>query len=244
MVKLVGRNYQARHEGAMQERIDERKTYAISMFADFLESLRAERPSVRLAADRSAKGGQTVAAILKATRAVFVREGHAGLTMRMVAEEAGIVVGNISYYFQTKRELLEAMLREELADYVEAHVKQFEPDGQDPMEILLNVVEFYVQNGRSSYRFFYQMWGYAGSENYARELVRDLYRPIGRFIYRLVKAANPSLDHTQIRRIVLQIFCLEEGMKLFIGMGPDDDVALLNAEADIRDLTRRIVESG
>ncbi|MCA9506751.1 MAG: hypothetical protein KC616_26930, partial [Myxococcales bacterium] len=61
---------------------------------------------------------------------------------------------------------------------------------------------------------------------------------------RLVKAANPSLDHTQIRRIVLQIFCLEEGMKLFIGMGPDDDVALLDAEADIRDLTRRIVESG
>lgn len=197
-----------------------------------------------LAEKRSAKGGQTTATILKAARNVFIREGHAGLSLRKVAEEADVAVGNINYYFATKRELLEAMLREELADYVEEHIQQFEADRDSPMEILLNVVSYYVSNARVSHRFFYQMWGYAGSDDKARELIRDLYHPIGRFIYYMVKATKPDLSDRRVRQIVLQIFSLEEGLKLFMGMGPDDDTALKTAERDMRDLTRRIVEAG
>jgi AcrR family transcriptional regulator len=194
--------------------------------------------------ERSPKGGQTIASILRAARTVFVRDGHAGLTMRKVADEAGVVVGNVSYYFPSKRMLLEAMLREELATYVEEHIRHFEADRHSPMEILLNVVTFYVANGRSSHPFFYQMWGYAGSDESAKAVVRDLYRPIGRFIYYIVKAANPAFSDARIRQIVLQLFSLEEGLKLFIGMGPDDDRALKTAERDIRELARRLVEGG
>lgn len=218
------------------------KGRAIGAIQSYLEELRQNRPSVVLAQDRSPKGANTISVILQATRNVFIRDGHAGLTMRKVAEEAGVVVGNVSYYFPSKRELLEAMLREELADYVEEHIKQFETDRDSPMDILLNVVTFYVANGRTSHPFFYQMWGYAGSDAGAKELIRDLYRPIGRFIYYLVKATNSSFSDSKIRQIVLQIFSLEEGVKLFIGMGPEDDSALRTAERDIRDLTRKIVE--
>ncbi len=72
-------------------------------------------------------------------------------------------------------------------------------------------------------------------------MVRTLYRPIGRFVYYLVRSANPKLNDVQIRQSVLQIFSLEEGYKLFIGMGPEDDTALSTAEQDIRTLTERIV---
>lgn len=218
------------------------KSRAIDTIEGYLKELRQNRPSVVLAAIRSPKGANTVSVILKATRAVFVRDGHAGLTMRKVAGEAGVVVGNVSYYFSSKRALLEAMLREELADYVEEHIRQFEADRDSPLDILLNVVTFYVANGRISHAFFYQMWGYAGSDEAAKELVRELYRPIGRFIYYLVKAANPSFSDTRVRQTVLQIFSLEEGVKLFIGMGPENDSALRTAERDIREWTRRIVE--
>ena len=222
---------------------DPAKRRAIETIEDYLKDLRATRPSVTLGAERSAKGAQTISAILLAARSVFIQEGHAGLTMRKVADKAGVVVGNVNYYFPNKRALLEAMLREELADYVEEHIHQFEADGDAPIDILMNVVAFYVENGRKSHRFFYQMWGYAACEEEARQLVRELYRPIGRFIYYIVKAARPDLDDMRIRRIVLQLFSLEEGMKLFIGMGPEDDRALKTAEHDTRELARRIVEA-
>lgn len=136
------------------------------------------------------------------------------------------------------------MLREALAEFVEAHLAQFKPERDPPIEILLNVVEFYVRDARANHQFFYQLWGFAGSGEDARSVVRNLYRPIGRFIFYLVRAANPNLDDDGVRRAVLQIFSLEEGYKLFIGMGPDDSSAIKTAEADIRVLTRRIIEMG
>jgi AcrR family transcriptional regulator len=220
---------------------DLEKRKAINTIESYLAELRAGRPSVTMSAGRSAKGAQTLKAILRASRAVFVRDGHAGLTMRKVAAAAGLAVGNISYYFDSKSALIEATLREELADYVEEHVRQFETDRHSPLEILLNVIGFYVGNARQSHRFFYQMWGFAASDDAAKDLIRDLYRPIGRFIYYLVKAARPTRPDADVRRIVLQIFSLEEGLKLFIGMGPANDPALRASEADARELARRLI---
>ena len=88
------------------------------------------------------------------------------------------------------------------------------------------------------------MWGFAASDDKARDIVRDLYRPIGGFILSLVLAANPSLGEARARQVVLQIFSLEEGLKLFIGMGPESAPALRTAERDIRALTRKLVLEG
>jgi AcrR family transcriptional regulator len=221
----------------------EAKRRAIAEIETYLAGQRAERPSVALAAGRSAKAAATISQILAAGHRVFIVDGHAGLSLRKVADEAGVAVGNVNYYFETKRALIEAVLREALADYIEEHIKQFEADRDSPLEILLNVVTFYVANARSSNALFFHMWGFAASDPSAKELIRRLYRPIGRFIYFLVRAARPDADDRRVREIVLQLFSLEEGVKLFIGMGPDDNEALRSAETHIRDLARRIILS-
>lgn len=210
----------------------------VKRFAEINES----RPSHKFAEERSAKGSQTIVAILTAAREVFAREGHAGLTMRMVAEETGIAAGNISYYFPSKRELLEAMLREELVNYIEEHIRQIENKIASPLEILLDIVEFYVGNSRSSYQFFYQLWGYAGSSRAAMALISELYRPVGRIIFHLIRLAKPELDYVDVRKLVLQIVSLLEGVRICIGLGPDDDIALRSVQKDVRELTRKIIE--
>ncbi len=214
---------------------------ALNVIVDHLESLRSERPTVQIATGKTDRARVTIAKILAAAHLVFTEYGHAGLSLRKVADEAGIAVGNLTYHFPSKHALIDAMLREALADYVEEHLAQFEADRDTPLEILLNVTEFYVRNARSSHQFFYQLWGFAGSGPQARDMVRDLYRPIGRFIYYLVRAANSKLSDTEVRQAVLQIFALEEGYKLFIGMGPDTSPAIKSAESDIRVLTKRII---
>ena len=214
---------------------------AVAVIRAHLSELNAERPSVARAAALSPKGARTLAQILESAHRVFLREGHAGLSMRKVADEAGLAVGNVNYYFDSKRALLEATLREALADYVEAHIRQFDEGRDEPIDILLNVLTFYISNGRQTYPLFFQMWGYAASDDAARALIRELYRPIGRFIYYLVRAARPDASDARIREIVLQLFSLEEGMKLFIGIGQEGDAALHSAETHMRELARKII---
>lgn len=226
---------------SLQTRENREKEKAMSAIVAHLDDLRNRRPTKTFATDRTEKTQRTIKKIIDATREVFTNDGHAGLTLRSVADRAGIAVGNLTYHFPSKTVLLDAMLCEALVDYVEAHLRQFQPDRDTPLDILLNVVEFYVRNARSEHQFFYQLWGYAGSSDEAKTTVRNLYTPIGRFVYYLVRAANPKLNDTKIRQATLQIFSLEEGYKLFIGMGPDGDGALDTAEQDIRTMTKRIV---
>ncbi len=216
---------------------------ALNSILTHLNDLRGARPTVQIGDGRTDRTRNTIERILKAAHKVFTKNGHAGLSLRKVADEAGIAVGNLTYHFPTKNSLIDAMMREALADYVEEHLSQFEAGRDTPLEILLNVVEFYVRNARESHQFFYQLWGFAGSSEEAREMVRELYRPIGRFIYYLVRAANPKLNDTEVRQAVLQIFSLEEGYKLFIGMGPDTSPAIQSAERDIRAITKRIIQA-
>lgn len=194
-----------------------------------------------MTAGKSAKSIGTLKKIIYSTREIFIRDGHAGLSLRKVARHAGIAVGNLTYHFPTKHDLLDAMLRDALADYVEEHLTLFEADRNCPLDILLNVMAFYARNARDSHRFFYQMWGFAGSDEEAMDIVRGVYRPIGRFVHYLVRAANPKFSDAEIRQATLRIFSLEEGYKLFIGMGPADDPTLLNVENDMRAMTRQIV---
>jgi AcrR family transcriptional regulator len=214
---------------------------AVAQIHDYLEDLRATRPSVALAADRSPKGRETLSAILAASQRVFERDGHAGLSLRKVASVAGVSVGNVNYYFASKRDLIEATLREALADYVEAHITQVRKGHHSPIETLLDVLDFYVSNGRRSYPLFFSMWGYAGSSDEAKALVRELYTPIGRFLFALVRAVRPDVSDNRVREIVLQLSSLEEGVKLFIGMGPDNNSALATAERHVRELARQIL---
>ncbi len=222
---------------------DPQKDRAIAEIETYLAAQQTARPSIALAVGRSQKAAATIAHILAAAHRVFIRDGHAGLSLRKVADEADVAVGNVSYYFDTKRALIEALLREALADYIEAHIAQFEASRDSPTDILLNVVAFYVSNARTTHALFFHMWGFAASGDAEKALIRELYRPIGRFIYFLVRAARPDASDARAREIVLQLFSLEEGVKLFIGMGPDEDGALITAETHIRDLAKRIITS-
>ncbi|NOX95766.1 MAG: TetR/AcrR family transcriptional regulator [Alphaproteobacteria bacterium] len=214
---------------------------SISSIVTHLDHMRENRPSRKMSNGKSDKTYETIKNIIAAGREVFIRHGHAGLSLRKVAEEAGIAVGNLTYHFPTKLALLDAILIEAQADYAEAHLQQFEADRDSPLEILQNVMAFYVRDAHKSHGFFMQMWGYAASDEHGKETTLGLYRPLGRFIYYLVREANPKLNDEQIRQAVMQISSLEEGYKLFLGVGADYGISLQNAEILIRDITKRIV---
>jgi DNA-binding transcriptional regulator YbjK len=60
---------------------------------------------------RQARGQERVEQILHGALAVIDRGGVAAVTHRSVAEEAGLPLGSLTYYFPTKQELLREALR-------------------------------------------------------------------------------------------------------------------------------------
>lgn len=210
---------------------------------DHFRAMSDSRPSIRLGKDKPARTQETIRRILAASHDVFVKEGYAGLSVRKVSEKAGIANGNLSYHFPTKSELIHATLEECLAQYIDKHLTHISLENQTPKEILLEFVGFYSSTARDEHRFFYQTWGFAATTDEAREIVRSLYEPIGRFLLYLVRAARPDLDFDRAQRLVAQISALEEGYRVLIGLGPDDNPALLKSEIDVRAITEQLLDS-
>jgi len=48
--------------------------------------------------------------ILQATRAVLIKQGSGGFSMRKVAAEAAIALGNVQYHYKTKTDLLSGLM--------------------------------------------------------------------------------------------------------------------------------------
>ena len=57
---------------------------------------------------RTQKGEQTKALILKAALEIFHERGYEETTMRAIAEQAGVSLGNAYYYFHSKEHLIQA----------------------------------------------------------------------------------------------------------------------------------------
>jgi DNA-binding transcriptional regulator YbjK len=68
---------------------------------------------------QQARGEERRERILRATLAVIGRSGIAAVTHRSVAEEAGVPLGSLTYWFGTKDDLLREALRRFVADEAE-----------------------------------------------------------------------------------------------------------------------------
>lgn len=66
--------------------------------------------------------------ILEAARRVLIAEGSGGFSVRKVAGEAGISLGNLQYYFPSRIALLEGLLAADIAAYSGAYEKMLRTD--------------------------------------------------------------------------------------------------------------------
>ncbi|MFP5419803.1 MAG: TetR/AcrR family transcriptional regulator, partial [Gammaproteobacteria bacterium] len=65
----------------------------------------------------SSKGLSTRARILRAALDVLIEQGFANLTIKAVADKAGIAYGNLTYHYPAKDTLITGMLELWLEDY-------------------------------------------------------------------------------------------------------------------------------
>lgn len=164
----------------------------------------------------SRKGQERNEAILEAAERLLVEEGHAALTLRGVAQRAGIRLGNLQYYFATREALVRALLSrvlERATARLAEHVGSAGGSGGALEKALKYLLEDQTQ--ADSYRLFYDLWALAAREPAIAEALRDFYAHYTDIAAELLSHAAPELTRAEARARAELLVSLLEGLSLF-----------------------------
>jgi AcrR family transcriptional regulator len=158
-------------------------------------------------------------AIISAAEAVLVRHGHAGFTLKRVADAAGIAVGNLSYHFPTKDSLLERLVDMTLAEYSRRFDMLIPKDGMSGPDKLGELVEWFMDDSTASRytHLFRELWAAA---LHSRSLNKALQRFYDRSIAEVLSLIDPRSDearHHELELVVYLICVISEGSTVLFG---------------------------
>ncbi|MFF4319257.1 TetR family transcriptional regulator [Streptomyces sp. NPDC001568] len=188
------------------------------------------------------KGQQRRAALLDAAERVLTSAGGSELTLRAVAEEAGVRLGHLQYYFPARADLLAALLDRVLTTSLErvtdltdtARTANAEPDeesglepGPDPgpdtgldtgldaaLDALLDGVLSDHDDPRLV-RLFTEVWALAAHDEEAASAVRAFYDRYASHVASYVRDHAPGVSAADARHRAEVFVMLMEGSALF-----------------------------
>lgn len=168
----------------------------------------------------SRKGNDRIDQIMRAARDTLIRLGYQRFTMRGVATECDISVGNLNYYYANKADLLADLLVVVLQGYIVGFDEILaNSDPGSPEKTLENVMRFIIADigTQETTVFFPELWALANHDSDASKRMHDLYRNYRRIYDELIPKINPALSPMQVRQLSLFLSASLEGQTMFIG---------------------------
>lgn len=165
------------------------------------------------------RGTETVDAILKAALRVLINEGAGAFTIRRIAGECGMKVGNVSYHFPRKELLIQVLLDDLLESYdklLEHRVRQPDLSTEERLRILIVMCLDDIARIRTT-RLFTELWALANHNAFIADRVRAFYQRVHDFIGEYVSVLNPALTPDEVKIVSLYISAAMEGTTPFTG---------------------------
>lgn len=184
--------------------------------------MRKLRPQ-RRGKSATARGQGTAATILEAARDVLVEEGYPRLTMRNVAKRAGITVGNLSYYYARRDDLLHDLLKAVIQGYAEDFDRIVEDVARSPEERLEGMIRFVVGDlaTKETAGFFPALWGLAAHDPIAAREMTYIYDIEQNAFARIIAAMRPDFSKKERALLALFISASIAGHAIFVGYQRD-----------------------
>ncbi|ABF91391.1 transcriptional regulator, TetR family [Myxococcus xanthus DK 1622] len=190
-----------------------------------------------------AKGTERVASILDAATDTLVEEGHSGLTLRRVAQRAGLSVGNLQYYFPAKQDVVRALL----ARYLEAASQRVharvEEGGRAPMERLRRAVEALLEDQESPRhcQLFAELWALAARDEMVADALAVFYAGFRAGVVALLRELAPGLSPSRLERRAALVVAFLEGLSLFRGGGALRRASVPGLEQELRAVLEEVL---
>ena len=132
--------------------------------------------------------------ILDAARKCFIEKGYFPTRMEDIAEEAKLSKGGIYFHFESKRQIFEALVRQEYEESA-AFMGAMSKTGGNYQDLIANLARHYIEffRTRPDYpRFFMVMGEMAGRDPSVREMLAQLQAEYTRVISGFLKAGIES----------------------------------------------------
>ena len=157
--------------------------------------------------------------ILRAAQHVFLRDGAPGFSGRTVAAEAGISLGSLQHFFPTMDGLLAAMLEFVVNEYDEAYERVLRALPLNAEARLRTVVDYLISDiwRPDTRKFFFGLWALGCHNDFAEQLVVQMYEYHRHNLAVFIGAALPELSDEHCLDLAMQVAALIDGSMLYTG---------------------------
>ncbi|MBT4518597.1 MAG: TetR/AcrR family transcriptional regulator [Halieaceae bacterium] len=163
------------------------------------------------------KGEDRKDTILDAAYNLLINSGYYNLSLRKIADSAGISIGNLQYYFPSKDMLVEAMLDRVIQGYLDSFI-EIRRHGT-PQEQFLAIIEEVITDLGTKHTtvFFPELWSLSNHQKGVTKAMDAMYDRYRQVLVDIICDMNPALSADQARRLALFISSSIEGHTVFIG---------------------------
>jgi len=168
----------------------------------------------------SKKGNQRIEQILLAALEVLIRHGYHAFTMREVAAQCGMSVGNLNYYYRSKAGLLADLIDSVWRGYEIEFDNILQGNGSHDPEMALEAVIRLILDDlatRETTVFFPELWAMANHDTDAAKRLDQIYAKVRQVFVALIPQINPSLSEIEVAELALFLSASLEGHTMFVG---------------------------
>ncbi|MBB4630993.1 TetR/AcrR family transcriptional regulator [Sphingosinicella soli] len=166
-----------------------------------------------------ARGQDGVEQILRAALTILVEQGFGAVTMRAIAKACDMKLGNVTYYFPTRDELVRALFDAVISSYEESFEAISHEEGASIDARFENIVRLILEDitTKKTTRFFTEIWALANHDAFVSERMDELYRRARVVLNELIAEINPALPEEERETVALFISASLEGTTMFAG---------------------------
>lgn len=183
------------------------------------------KPQPERAADSATPAGETArqrtrkAEIVETARRILIEEGHHRLTMRNVAENVGIKLASLQYYFPNKSDLITALMNLEKETYlslVESLLGVADASASDKAVAATLDRLFEEYQDEQSLNFNQQLWALSVGEPQSMDQYMDGYLDIWDSAVEMIGRFDPESTDDERRSRAVLIMALVDGLETFL----------------------------
>ena len=192
------------------------------------------------------RGRNQAKKIVKAARSILIEEGYAGLTMRKVARRLDISLGNLTYYFAGKDDLLRAVIADLLAEYHEVALREQQRFPDNPHGRFLAYLEFLISDclNPETRSLFFQIWGMAIHVEIVSQLRDEIYAVARADAVDVIAPLHPDASESEINSLASMFIAMIEGLHVVADL--DRELLRLppDFEQQFRNMAYKLVAGG
>lgn len=182
--------------------------------------------TVRDGTARRRAGRETASRIVQAAQVLLCRPDCAAFTMRAVAEEAGVSLANLQYYFPSRESLVQAVFEDIGLRYGTAYDallagRRLQPRGRFEAVLRWNLEDIVRRETR---QLFIRLWELVGSmDQFSGRLLGSLYLIDIEQLGDCIHAMHPDVGAGEIRLRATLVAAMIEGLMVVQGDPADNE---------------------